>query len=63
MSTNEIAKYAEKIRKNFPQIPVVEIVTIWCEQQGMPFFETEFFNTNLTNLSDSEMVEFIFKVH
>jgi hypothetical protein len=40
MPTNEIATYAEKLRENFPQIPVVEIVQIWCEQQGIPLSET-----------------------
>ena len=63
MSTNEIATYAEKVHETFPQIPVVEIVTLWHEQRSIPISETEFFNTNLTNISDSEMVDFIFKEH
>jgi hypothetical protein len=39
MSTNEIAKYAEKVHENFPQIPVVEIAKVWCEQQAYPFLK------------------------
>jgi len=61
MFTKDIATYAEKVHENFPQIPVVEIVKIWCEQYGVS--ETEFLNTNLENMSNSEMVDFIFEVH
>jgi len=63
MCTNEIAKFAEKVFEQFPQIPVVEIAKIWSEQQDITFSETEFFNTNLTNIFDSEMINFILKVH
>ena len=63
MSTNEIAKYAEKVHEQFPQIRVVEIAKIWCEHQAIPFSEMEFFNTELTNISTSEIVNFILKVH
>ena len=40
MSTNDFSTYAEKVHENFPQIPVVEIAKLWCEQQGRPFSET-----------------------
>jgi len=39
----------------------VEIVKIWCEQYGVS--KTEFLNRNLTNISTSELVNFILKVH
>ena len=57
------------MRERFPQIPLVEIVKMWLEQWNMPFYSedskilVEFFNTNFTNTSNSEMVNFIFKVH
>jgi hypothetical protein len=63
MSTNEIATYTEKVHENFPGIPVDEMVKICCEQQAIPYSETEFFNTNLTNIPTSAIIKFILKVH
>jgi len=56
MSTNEIVEYAVKVHEKFPQIAVVEIVKIWCEQRGVDFSETEFFNTYLRNIFITDVV-------
>jgi hypothetical protein len=48
MSTNEIAKYAEKVNVKFPQIPAVEIVQIWFEQWNIPFSISEKSNVTET---------------
>jgi hypothetical protein len=66
MSTNEIAKFAENVHEVFSQVSVHEIFKIWFEQRNIPFSVseesnetetiTEFFNTNLTNVSTSELI-------
>jgi len=61
MSIKGIATYAEKLREIYPEIPAVEIVKIWREQYVVS--GTEFLNINLENISTTEMVYFILKVH
>jgi hypothetical protein len=33
----EIRKFVEKVHEEFPQIPINNILVVWCEQQGIPF--------------------------
>ena len=68
---SEILKLIEKIHEKFPQIPVVKMLKVWFKKRDIPFSvskesnDTEtvidFCNTNLTDVSTEEIINFIFK--
>jgi len=33
----KILKFAKKVHEEFPQIPINDMLAIWCKQQGIPF--------------------------
>ena len=68
MSTKKILKIAEKVHEKFPQISIIEMIEIWCEQQDIPFSISEESETEtlremwckqLTNISSKEILNLL----